>query len=83
MVSYKFLIISHAGIKRINRAIYRHLANTFQQLDVVIPKSLILSSGKRKEAELALSDDPPLIPLGLIGLNPGTYYYPKMVETLD
>jgi len=83
MVSCNLLIISHAGIKQINRAVYRHLSNTFQQLNVVIPQSLILSSGKRIEAEPALSDDPRLIPLELIGRNPRTYYYPKMAEILN
>ena len=40
----KVVVISHAGIKQINRAVYRNLKNTFVGLTVVIPIHLQLSS---------------------------------------
>ena len=79
----KLLIISHAGIKQINRAVYRHLRITFPKLQVVIPESLLLSSGKKISVEQALSDDPSLIPLELKGRNPRTYMYPALISVLD
>lgn len=79
----KLLIISHAGIKQINRAVFRHLNRSFSSLHVVIPESLTLSSGKQIHAEEALPDDPPLIPLKLEGRNPRTYTYSGLTHTLN
>jgi len=77
------LIISHAGIKQINRAVFRHLSRSFSSLHVVIPESLTLSSGKQIQAEEALPNDAPLIPLQLEGRSPRTYTYVGLTDTLN
>jgi glycosyltransferase involved in cell wall biosynthesis len=79
----KLLIISHAGIKQINRSVFRYLARSFPSVHVVIPESLMLSSGKQITAEVARPDDPPLIRLKLKGRNPRTYTYVGLVDILN
>jgi glycosyltransferase involved in cell wall biosynthesis len=78
----RVVFISHAGIKQINRAVYRLVKNSVSDLQVIIPSALILGSGKRIEAEPATSHDPTLVKLELIGRNPRLYYYKGLEDFL-
>jgi glycosyltransferase involved in cell wall biosynthesis len=79
----KLAIISHAGIKQINRAVYRDLKDFVRELILVIPVQLQLSSGQRIVAEPALPGDPVVVPMELDGHNPRTYFYPQLISWLN
>jgi glycosyltransferase involved in cell wall biosynthesis len=79
----KLVVISHAGIKQINRAVYRHLKESVGNLTVVIPSHLQLSGGQVIQAEPSLPDDPEMVPLKLNGRNPRTYFYPGLLSWLN
>lgn len=81
--SVKLVVISHAGIKRINRAVYRSLRTQVNDLKLVVPESLTLMSGQRILAEGADQDDPELKKLKLVGQNPRTYLYEGLTEFLQ
>ncbi|MEX1239403.1 MAG: glycosyltransferase [Cyclobacteriaceae bacterium] len=78
----KVVVISHAGIKQINRAVYRNLKEVVGELTVIIPSRLQLSSGQVISAEPSLADDPKMVPMQLNGRNPRTYYYPDLISWL-
>lgn len=79
----KLVIISHAGIKQINRAVYRHLKDSVRQLMLIVPRQLQLSSGQRIVAEPALPADPEIVSMELHGRNPRTYSYPQLISWLN
>lgn len=77
------VVISHAGIKQINRAVYRHFKDKVKHLAVVIPAQLQLGSGQIIAGEPPLPGDPHLLPLALRGRNPRTYFYPDLILRLN
>jgi glycosyltransferase involved in cell wall biosynthesis len=79
----KVVVISHAGIKQINRAVYRDLKSAVREIRLIVPARLQLSSGQRIVAEPATSDDPEVIPLQLHGSNPRTYFYSQLMPWLE
>jgi glycosyltransferase involved in cell wall biosynthesis len=81
--SYHVVAISHAGIRVVNRSIYRHLHKSFPTLTVIIPASLALKSGTELKMEPIAANDPPVVPMKLIGNNPRTYEYPELISWLN
>lgn len=79
----RLVVISHAGIKQINRAVYRELKYDFLSITIVVPAALTLSSGQQIVAEPAREDDPVVIPMALQGRNPRTYFYPDLISWLN
>src|SRR5687768_3679170 len=79
----KVVVISHAGIKQINRAVYQNLKYAVEELTLIVPAHLQLSSGQRIAAEPATDADPRIVTLALTGRNPRTYFYPKLIAELD
>jgi glycosyltransferase involved in cell wall biosynthesis len=77
------VVISHAGIRQVNRGVYRELSKTIQKLQLVIPDSILLQSGIKLQHEPMAVDDPTIIPLELKGNNPRTYYYPDLINFLN
>lgn len=77
------VVISHAGIKQINRAVYKNLKERIGNLTVIIPSQLQLSGGQVIHAEPSLPDDPEIVPLRLNGHNPRTYFYPDLISWLN
>ncbi len=76
------LVISHACFKAVNRSVYRELARSGYQIELVIPKSLNYPSG-RLNCDPEREDDPKLTMLDLKGSNPRTYTYQGIEEVLD
>lgn len=81
--SIRLAVISHAGIKQINRAVYRNLTRVVSELTVIVPAQLRLSSGRMIQAEPPLPEDPTIVTHVLRGTNPRTYYYPGLKQTLS
>jgi glycosyltransferase involved in cell wall biosynthesis len=79
----KLVVVSHAGIKQINRAVYRILKKSLREVVAVVPARLTLGSGTVITAESSLPDDPEIVPLELSGTNPRTYFYPELIHQLD
>jgi glycosyltransferase involved in cell wall biosynthesis len=79
----KLIVISHAGIKRINRAVYRSLRQHVKELLLVVPDSLTLTSGQKIMAEERDEHDPELLRLKLVGANPRTYFYEGLFESFE
>ena len=79
----KVVVISHAGIKQINRDVYRKLKDAVEELTLIVPAHLQLSSGQRIVSEAATEADPRIVPLTLRGRNPRTYFYPQLIAKLD
>lgn len=76
------VVISHACIRQINRSIYRELDKSVGRVRIIIPDSIIVSSGERLYHEAGLEGDPEIIPLQLNGRNPRTYFYPDLITWL-
>jgi glycosyltransferase involved in cell wall biosynthesis len=79
----KLVVISHASIKQINRAVYRYLKNSLLEVRLVVPVTLTLGSGQTIHAEPATHDDPTIEPLALSGKNPRAYSYPDLIDYLN
>lgn len=75
------LIISHAGIRQINRGVYRELQKICV-VHLVIPVEIKTGSGVTLRYEPAVDGDPNLIPLQLHGRNPRTYYYSGLMQKI-
>lgn len=78
LIKAKLVVVSHAGIKKINRAVYRELMSSFGEIRIVVPASLTLSSGSIIYAEPADPEGPAVDKLDLTGRNPRTYFYPAL-----
>jgi len=76
------VIISHAGIRQINRGVYREL-NKECSVRLIIPAIIDFGSGKTLAYEPAAEGDPDLYPLPLKGRNPRTYYYKGLTTLLE
>jgi glycosyltransferase involved in cell wall biosynthesis len=76
------IVISHACFAAINRNVYHLFLKEGVNLEIVVPKTLILASGERL-AEPPQLEDPPLHYLDLIGTNPRTYRFALLQELLD
>ncbi|MFI5125157.1 MAG: hypothetical protein ACHQDF_07540, partial [Chitinophagales bacterium] len=76
------LVVSHACFTAINRNVYHLFAGDGWKLEIVVPKTLIFSSGE-KTAEPPQAGDPPLHYLDLIGTNPRTYRFEKLIGMLE
>lgn len=79
----KVVVISHAGIKQINRAVYQKLKHAVGELTLIVPAHLQLSSGQRIASEPATNDDPRIVTLTLTGRNPRIYFYQQLIAELD
>jgi len=75
-------VISLACFREINRAVYRLLAQGGMKVEIVVPKTLKISTGE-KPAEPAGVEDPPLHFLKLIGENPRVYQFEGLIHLLD
>ncbi|HEY4156274.1 MAG TPA: glycosyltransferase [Puia sp.] len=76
------IVVSHACFTAINRNLYHLFEKDGWKLEIVVPKTLIFSSGEKK-AEPPQPGDPPLHYLDLIGKNPRTYYFKNLIGLLD
>ena len=76
------VIISHAGIRKINRGVYREL-NKECFVRLIVPTAIETGSGKTLAYEPAAEGDPDLYPLPLKGRNPRTYYYEGLTPLLE
>lgn len=77
------VVISHAGIRQVNRAVYRVLSKEVKKLQLVIPDSIELQSGLKLIHEQKDPSGPEIIPLQLNGNNPRTYFYPELIQFLN
>lgn len=75
------LVVSHACFTAINRNVYHLFAKDGWKLEIVLPKTLVFSSGE-KAAEPPQPNDPPLHYLKLIGTNPRTYRFESLIGLL-
>ncbi len=75
------LVVSHACFTAINRNVYHLFAKDGWKVEIVVPKALIFSTGK-KMAESPQPEDPPLHYLNLIGTNPRTYLFESLIGLL-
>jgi glycosyltransferase involved in cell wall biosynthesis len=76
------IVVSHACFTAINRNVYHLFAKDGWNPEIVLPKTLQFSSGK-KIAEPPQPGDPPLHYLDLIGTNPRTYYFGGLINLLN
>jgi glycosyltransferase involved in cell wall biosynthesis len=75
-------VISLACFREINRAVYRLLAQDGMKVELVVPKTLKVSTGE-KPAEPAGAEDPLIHFLKLIGENPRVYQFEGLIALLD
>jgi len=74
----RILAISHAGIRSVNRSVYRLLKNAYPDIHLVVPEAI---SGLRVEPKVP--EDPEIVPMTLVGKNPRTYHYPQLFPWLE
>lgn len=79
----RVLVISHAGVKRINRAVYALLKNYVADIKVVVPSRLISNSGSIILPDPRAVEEAEVIPLLLDGNNPRKYFYPDLPKLVD
>lgn len=78
----KLLVISHAGVKRINRSVYALLKDDVADLKVVVPSKLYLRSNAIVFPDPPTAGEAEIIPMHLQGSNPRKYYYPELPSFL-
>jgi glycosyltransferase involved in cell wall biosynthesis len=76
------LVISHACFREINRAVYRLMTHDGMKVELVVPKTLKISTGE-KQADPPGLKDPPIHYLQLNGENPRTYGFEGLIYLLD
>jgi glycosyltransferase involved in cell wall biosynthesis len=76
-------VISHAGIRTVNRSVYRYLKERVKDLTIIIPSSILLKSGTLLMHEPPTAADPRVVPMTLVGNNPRTYYYDGLIAWLE
>lgn len=79
----KLLVISHAGVKRINRSVYALLKNEVAELNIIVPSKLTLKSEAVVLPDPRLPHEAHIIPMDLHGVNPRKYFYPALGAWLD
>jgi len=77
------VVISHAGIRQVNRGVYRELSKSVKKLLLVIPDSIHFQSGLKLTHEPKEDAGPQIVPLQLKGNNPRTYFYPDLIQFLN
>lgn len=78
----RVLAVSHACVRRINRAIYSQMASIGWDVKIVAPKE-VLVGGKMVQCEPWVEGDPPMELLELVGSNPRTYYFEGIAEEIE
>ncbi|MBI1767936.1 MAG: glycosyltransferase family 4 protein [Bacteroidetes bacterium] len=79
----KILVISYACFRQINRSVYRVMKRTYKDIHLIVPRHILISSGKELTVEPALEGEPHLVPMELKGKNPRTYFYPDLPLWLE
>jgi glycosyltransferase involved in cell wall biosynthesis len=82
-IPIKLLVISHAGVKRINRAVYSLLKDHVAALTVIVPSRLVLKSQAIVLPDAAVAGEADIVPMELEGTNPRKYFYPELMRWLD
>lgn len=78
----RLVAISHACIRRINRAVYREMEKLGWEVIIVVPSEWDYL-GKVQPPESSLTGDPLIHPLPLIGTHPRKYFFPNLEATLE
>lgn len=82
-IPVKVIVISHAGVKRINRAVYGLLKEHVSDVKVIVPSKLILTSATVLLPDPSSENEAEVLPMELVGKNPRTYFYPQLPQLLD
>src|SRR5688500_6577559 len=82
-IQTRILVVSHAGVKRINRAVYALLRKYVTDIRIVVPAQLVLKSSNIIKPDPPSKGEAEIIPMDLEGSNPRKYFYPGLIHCLD